>query len=626
MGKGKRVKKQRAGKPLTPVRAVPEMLPNTADSMNDMPKPGYRSEHLRDRLEPDVQAWNLLNIYIGLLMSIEDARDGGSAVSAEPGEDPEQEAQRLLDKLRPLGMVADRENAAVFISMMKPRWRGTVMRKILREALNWMTESGFQPDHATWFEGARLYGQFMAPDAQQDEVVNLLDYMTLIAERRELDLPDDELPVAFDIDKPEESFWFARAMRAHPVAAIHAAAALAIWVHAQPGAVLDVGEKRLELAQRSRKFHEIVGQAPGRDPNAPEEPEYPPFVPAWEQRRADSSPASVPLNEEISYDGPAITPWRAAYMWASMLSTLCEFPVRDTRTFADAVDPGDSMERAIMARAISIVARKKQLTPDKGMVRSPAVIRAVSMPEVSLSHLNPVLASMRFPDHRLGHMPTPGEPGYQSFLDVGELLGSLNVTADQLQNDPQLDELVKTNNDRLIKLVNKANSMIIKAVQYGVPDDPALPTPDDISLATLGWYLNTYLANTDQPDEDAEFQTLMEQYVGWPSGNPPAGIYTDEGPWLRVGYTPRKESRGPGAERARAWCRWLLKRGWAEPFEADMGGVWLAVPKKWADPLWMIGMEMGGFASTGMSPWNHQDENDGPGEEWLRAHYGHQED
>lgn len=277
MGKGRRNRdRKKALAAARPRRAVPEMLPNTPDSLNDMPTPGYLSEHTRDFLAPDVMACSMLNMYLGIIMDLEDrARPFGiphdevdhDAVSRQVAED--------LRELNPAEFLGTERNVAEFTGAMKPRWRGQVTNKIFREANTWIAETGYQPDPPAWFTGARQFVPVTVPEQHRAAALELLDYDRVRDEAERVNAGRDVAVAEFDLDKPENSVWYALAMRAYPLAMVHAAAALAAWIHGQPGAVAKANEKRLELGERAMKFLEHVAHTPPRNPHEPEKPNLP---------------------------------------------------------------------------------------------------------------------------------------------------------------------------------------------------------------------------------------------------------------------------------------------------------------------------------------------------------------
>lgn len=114
------------------------------------------------------------------------------------------------------------------------------------------------------------------------------------------------------------------------------------------------------------------------------------------------------------------------------------------------------------------------------------------------------------------------------------------------------------------------------------------------------------------------FRGLMADALGWPGGEPPASIVAHPGPWYRVAVTPDRTARGAVS---RAWCRWLVERGWALPHEPGPdSGVWLAVPGEWARALQQLGRELG-CAAAAVIPWQSVAGEDHPEGEFLRARY-----
>lgn len=627
MGKGKRTRAQKAARAAdAPRRAVPEMLPNTADSPNDLARPGYGlSEHSRDAIDPDVNAWAMLNTYLGMVMDLEEWVRPRAVPAAEI--DHKALARDVAAQLRELAerpaLLAEfaylEHNVSEFVGHMKPRWRGRVTKVIFAEVDKWLTETGHQPDRAEWFAGAQVFIPVMVPPAHREATRMLLDYDALLADTERINsalaTPVPELAV----DKPDSSVWFARAMRGSPVAMVHAAAALAAWIHAQPGAVAAVNEKRLELGRRALKFLEIVAHAPGRDPNGPQEDE-PAYVAPWEARPAPEPDQPTGELVDIVYDGPPMTPWTAAYLWASLITTLGGFRRRRGTgpSIADVPDPGDSAARALIARAISIQSRVSGVTGN-GLIAGPGMLAELSLARLTSYVQQPGLV-IHYMDEGYGHRPTPGELGYQAYQAVYETIRAGGVTIEEVAADRQLNDEIQRSTDELLTHLGEAGGLLIRSLQLAIPDSPDAAIPEDVYFGQLGHYLNEYLPTAAVPDEDTEFRALMEQEVGWPGGNPPAGLITDPGPWTRLTYTPTTE---PGGEKGWAFTRWLVRRGWG--VESDPGRaattVWVDLPLHHAQDVRQA-TEGYTFELRDSTPWTEIDGvGDAPTQDYLRERY-----
>jgi hypothetical protein len=231
-----------------------------------------------DWLRPEPTALHLLCCYLDLLTGrLPDAHlpDGDSVATWE---------QRLdgLAAIDPVTAAWHATAAAEAIWWIRPRWRGAVIGALLWEAEAWLSRSAYQPQVPAWFGGAAGYARAMVRADHLDEVLGLLDPRRLAIEHLRV---RERVPgvVAFSAAQPQDTLWYALAMRARPVPAIHAAACLAAWVFAVPGVLNDRPQAYRDVAARSFRrgtatpvvAQELVDR--GRfDP-----PEV--FVPWWER-------------------------------------------------------------------------------------------------------------------------------------------------------------------------------------------------------------------------------------------------------------------------------------------------------------------------------------------------------
>lgn len=129
---------------------------------------------------------------------------------------------------------------------------------------------------------------------------------------------------------------------------------------------------------------------------------------------------------------------------------------------------------------------------------------------------------------------------------------------------------------------------------------------------------------SEKRERDTEFRTLVADHVGWLRGDPPADLADDADRWFVVSYRP--PTGGAHAPTHHAWCEWLtVERNWADMIPGPNGreseqGARLALPRRWAERFWSIGMVVG--SSAGMVPWSDQRPGqDRPDELYLRMHW-----
>lgn len=114
----------------------------------------------------------------------------------------------------------------------------------------------------------------------------------------------------------------------------------------------------------------------------------------------------------------------------------------------------------------------------------------------------------------------------------------------------------------------------------------------------------------------------------WHRGNVPFGVWDSTEPWHRVLFQPR--GFAPDHAAARAWCGWLVARGWADQVAAPTSeapvAVWTALPEPYAQTLSEVGISRG--CDVVVTPWPTDAETGRarPDEEWRRSHLsGHRE-
>lgn len=336
-----------------------EMAPNLPDSGDDRPQPGRLSEATLDQLRPEVAAWTMLTAYLSLVRdagTLDPAADVPEPAADATDADRQQLADiaRLLRQTHPMMVAGYARDAQEIMTWIRPRWRATVIQLIVGEAHAWLHASGYRPDQATWLAGARSYLRAMTPAAHVEQGLHLLDAHALQGEyERVRELPRGRQATALTLDDVEHTVWYALAMRAHPVAAIHAAAALAAWLWAEPGAVTEPGEVAVQLAGRALRFAELAPPVPPTAAGAvPADSDGDQFVPDWEGPAPPFDPATTvgPLvaaldaNDDDAYCdliaeiGSAGSTAMAAVIttWASYV--CCAMSGSEFRTRLDAAD------------------------------------------------------------------------------------------------------------------------------------------------------------------------------------------------------------------------------------------------------------------------------------------------
>lgn len=269
-----------------------EMAPNRPDSTDHRPQSDRLSEAILDQLRPRVGAWSMLTAYLSLVRHLR-VGDPASRIptpsSGQTGRDDAHygEAVRLLREMHPHLIAGYADMARQVLTGIRPRWRGVVIDLMFAEPAGWLRQSGQQPDPRMWFAGAKSYLRAMVPARHVEQALQLLNYDQVVTEHTIVRaLPHAGGVAAFSLAQPESTVWYATAMRAHPVAAIHAAAALAAWVWAEPQAVIDPDQVALDLVARAMRFSDLAPPPDSADSGHayPSDDREDEFVPPWQQQ------------------------------------------------------------------------------------------------------------------------------------------------------------------------------------------------------------------------------------------------------------------------------------------------------------------------------------------------------
>ena|GEM_PF-7095295 len=494
MGKGKR---NRTDRP----RGRPEMAPDVPDSTDDTPGTGRLSGYARDRLRPKVAAWTLLNAYLALVddLGTLDPADIVPAAQSPQAVPLREDIGRMLRALHPAQVRGNADDAAQVMRWIRPRWRGVVITVLFAEAARWLRRSGSQPDERVWLSGAASYLRAMVPARHVDEALRLLDHQRLLDEQARVHaLPRGQGVAAFGLEQPHATVWYATAMRAHPVAAIHAAAAVVAWVFAEPGAVLDPKGTAVELARRALEGAQLA--PPGAEAPRPGSPATrvveDTFVPAWEQPPAAGDPGGADTTQvsgepvAVRYAGPPMTVWQAAYLYAEVITGLVPASRRET---PDPDPDPDELVRVMLARAITVAADGAGLiTPGQATLASPEVLAPVSLPRLFLEHLHEIGSIVEFVKP-LGCIPGPDEPGHAVYARWRDELLAGGASAQQVLADPALRRRMQASGAHWQAHRERAQTAVRCAMMRVVAD---LMAPD-APLSLLGGHVNAYLAGGD---------------------------------------------------------------------------------------------------------------------------------
>lgn len=203
-------------------------------------------------------------------------------------------------------------------------------------------------------------------------------------------------------------------------------------------------------------------------------------------QRANASPGGA--DHPVVYFGPAMTPWEAAWLWATVLDKLSSWSPQQGE-FADFEVPA-SATRVFLARAISIQARLERFITSDDLVPSPGVLSPLSVLNVGNMQLDPVIKPILDFIQPSGDRPHhPSERGYQPYRDVHDAIHAGLVTAGEVLADEQLSQEISRSADELTDQAGKGLSAVLKAITLTTTD-----RAQDVTLGALGSFMNDLLA------------------------------------------------------------------------------------------------------------------------------------
>lgn len=240
MGKGKRLRAQHVKD--QSARRERELAPEPSRpvSMDDMGG-GRMSSYTRREIGKQVYAWMILLSYL------EGALDGADGLPADlfapqkPQESGEDYAERIRTDRLLVETQAMAGSPAEQVAEVLSSW---VPRSLVSGVVDQLAGEGLRhldtviPDAEVWQSGARPLLGILCPPKHWEAA---LDQLEALAASR-LKLTDA----------------IAEHLTGHPVATVHAAAALVTWLYGRADIIVDPSAARLELAERAGKFGEFV--------------------------------------------------------------------------------------------------------------------------------------------------------------------------------------------------------------------------------------------------------------------------------------------------------------------------------------------------------------------------------
>lgn len=262
LGKGKRIRQQRREQTTSP--------PANAGHSSQMGPAAAGTPRTAEELERQVMGLGLqlgallLQNYLHLSV---DLRGLGPMVTLpEPPPGQEELYAELLEKSLAVWegvgewrITRHADNAAETLRRIAPMIQVPAAEQILAIGGQWIAETGYEPEHALWFAGAKSYAVVMAPPGHRLQTLELLDWsrldqpealtpQVLLAMQlagAETPLPEQRLP--FSLTDLRSSRWGWDAVVREPEAMLHAAAALVCWLWNEPGAVNDPWAKASKM-------------------------------------------------------------------------------------------------------------------------------------------------------------------------------------------------------------------------------------------------------------------------------------------------------------------------------------------------------------------------------------------
>ncbi|MFE9424223.1 hypothetical protein ACFYNO_14795 [Kitasatospora sp. NPDC006697] len=242
MGKGKRLRAQRqtGQRRPQPGELAPEPVrPPDQDDAGG----GRLSSYARWEIGKHLYAWMVLLSYLEFALDGPGVPADLLAPQGAGESDDEFAARRRLARLHVeadamAGSPAE-QVAEVLSTWVSPSQVSAVVKNVAAEGIKHLDASSVAgPDPAEWRAGARPFIGALCPATHWDAALEQSD--AFIASR---------LVVTGEITMR---------MIEHPVATVHAAAALVTWLYSRPEVVADPAAARLELADQAGKFGEFV--------------------------------------------------------------------------------------------------------------------------------------------------------------------------------------------------------------------------------------------------------------------------------------------------------------------------------------------------------------------------------
>jgi len=192
-------------------------------------------------------------------------------------------------------------------------------------------------------------------------------------------------------------------------------------------------------------------------------------------------------DEPIDYQGPPLSPWRAAWLYAEVISDL----------YRGHKGPLTDDHRVLIAWTIGAAARGDGLVPrgHGATVAGPQALAAVSLVQVIDPYLDDLNAAVVFIRPDLGVVPVSGDPGVDAYRELFRAVTTAGLAgdrADLLIRGSAAQHDLKSVAQRWQDIVALAKDAAVQAL-FTVAAGADLRA--DILLAALGGHLNRFLVH-----------------------------------------------------------------------------------------------------------------------------------
>lgn len=209
-----------------------------------------------------------------------------------------------------------------------------------------------------------------------------------------------------------------------------------------------------------------------------------------QEHAAEAGQAELRIDEPIDYQGPPLSQWQAAWLYAEVITSLYE----------GRKGPLTDDHRALIAWAIGVVARAQGLLPadPAAKLEGPQALAATSLVLVVEPNLNVVPAMFAFTHPDRGVVPVPGDPGFDAYRGLLRAITTTGLdveVAELLRDGSAANQELETVMRRWQDTLALARVVAAAAVFGVLAVSTSADLHSDLPLAALGGHLNRLLAD-----------------------------------------------------------------------------------------------------------------------------------